>query len=86
MALKSPKKLKKPKHDSYSVCCFVQVGRDMGEQAKNGFLKFKSGLVGKLEWVHQWVDHSLELVQDESLQGLLDSSHICELFFAIPKG
>lgn len=32
----------------------------MGEQAKNGFLKFKSGLVGKLEWVHQWVDHSLE--------------------------
>lgn len=36
----------------------------MGEQAKNGFLKFKSGLVGKLEWVHQWVDHSLELFQD----------------------
>lgn len=62
------------------------MGRDTGAQAENGFLNFKSGLVGKLEWVHQWVDHSLELVQDESLQGLLDSSHICEFFLLYQKG
>ena len=47
---------KSTKHDPHSARWLVQVGRDTVEQVDDGVLNSKSGLIGELEEVQEWLD------------------------------
>ena len=71
------------KHNPHSARWLVQVGVHTVEQADNSILNSKSGLIGKLEEVQEWVDPVPEVIQDESLHDLHDVGGQCHRFVVL---